>query len=108
MSSMWVTLDNGRQVFRRVDKHEPKRSDLPCPYIASDVMDPVQSMLDGKIYDSKARLRRTYKDAGMIEVGNDPARLRPMPKPKPDRKAIRQALEKAEARYSRGERAKLA
>jgi hypothetical protein len=41
----------------------------------------------------------------VTEVGNDPARLRkPKRKPKPDRKAIRDTIEKAEARFRRGER----
>lgn len=77
---------------------------LPVPYFISDTMEPVQSMLDGKMYTSKSTLRGTYKAAGMVEVGNDPARLRQRKKPKPDRKAIRESLEKATARFNRGER----
>lgn len=79
-------------------------SDLPVPSVISDRLDGVQSMLDGRIYDSKSKLRATYKAAGMVEVGNDPARLRPRKKPKPDRKAIRDSVEKATARFNRGER----
>lgn len=81
-----------------------KRSDLPCPRLASDVMDPVQSQLDGKMYDSKSALRRTYQAAGVVEVGNDPARLRPFVRPKTDRKQIKDTVEKAVARFERGER----
>lgn len=77
---------------------------LPVPSFISDTMEPVQSMLDGKHYSSKSALRATYKAAGVVEVGNDPARLRPRQKPKPDRKAIRDSIEKATARFSRGER----
>jgi hypothetical protein len=80
-------------------------SDLPVPNYISDGLNGVQSMLDGRIYDSKSKLRATYKAAGVVEVGNDPARLRPRQKPKPDRKAIRDSVEKAAARFSRGERA---
>ena len=47
------------------------RSDLAAPMIIRDSMDAVQSMLDGQLYDSKSNLRRTYKQAGVIEVGND-------------------------------------
>lgn len=47
------------------------RSDLAAPMIIRDSMDAVKSMLDGKMYDSKSGLRRTYKDAGVVEVGND-------------------------------------
>lgn len=77
---------------------------LQVPNFISDTMDPVQSMLDGKMYTSKSTLRGTYKAAGVTEVGNDPARLRQRKKPKPDRKAIRESLEKATARFNRGER----
>ena len=86
-------------------KIEVKRSDLPCPSLASDHMVPVQSMLDGRIYDSKSALRATYRAAGVIEVGNDPARLKPRPKPKTNERAVRDTVEKAAARYARGERA---
>ena len=34
-------------------------------------MDPVRSNLDGKMYDSKRELRRTYKEGGVTEIGND-------------------------------------
>lgn len=82
----------------------PARSSLGAPMIVSDRMEPVQSMLDGRMYDSKSALRATYKAAGVVEVGNDPARLKPRARPKPDRKAIRDTLERAEARFNRGER----
>jgi len=77
---------------------------LPVPNVITDTMDPVQSMLDGQMYSSKSALRATYKAAGVVEVGNDPARHRPKPKRKPDRKAIRTSIEKATARFHRGER----
>lgn len=83
---------------------EPARSDLPCPLIMSDVMEPVQSMLDGKMYDSKSALRATYRAAGVIEVGNDPQRLVPRKKPKIDRRQVKTTLEKAAARFNNGER----
>jgi hypothetical protein len=65
-------------------------------------------MLDGKLYDSKSELRKTYKQAGVVEVGNDPQRYRPKPKPKIDRKTIRDTLQKAKARFDRGERVRTA
>jgi hypothetical protein len=83
----------------------PKRSGLAAPLIMGDSMAPVQSMLDGKMYDSKSALRATYKAAGVVEVGNDPARLRPRQRPKVDRKAIKDTLDRAAARFNRGERA---
>jgi len=78
----------------------PARSSIPAPMIASDCMEPVQSMLDGRMYDSKSRLRATYRAAGVVEVGNDPARNRPAAKPAPDRQGIRQSLQKAVAQVS--------
>ena len=83
----------------------PKRSHLPCPRICIDTMAPVQSMLDGKMYDSKSALRATYKAAGVIEVGNDPSRFAQRKKPKIDRRKVRDTIEKATARFERGERA---
>lgn len=73
------------------------RSDLPGPMVIRDTMDPVQSMLDGKMYDSKANLRATYRAAGVTEVGNDPSIVNPKPfkKPRPDRQAIKAAVGKA-------------
>lgn len=92
-------------VVERPVREAPKRSDLPCPRIMSDIMEPVQSQLDGKMYDSKSAMRAGYRAAGVIEVGDDPARLKPFVKPKTDRKAIRQTVDKAVARFNRGERA---
>lgn len=78
----------------------PCGSFFPAPAVCTDTMPPVQSMLDGKLYDSKSALRATYRAAGVTEVGNDPARFRKPERPKPDRQAIRQSLKKAKARAS--------
>lgn len=94
MSYAWFDLGDGRTVYRRVPEANHGRSILPAPMIITDTMQPVKSMLDGKIYDSKSHLRSTYKAAGVIEVGND----RPPPKQrKSDRKGIRESLLKAKA-----------
>jgi hypothetical protein len=62
----------------------------------SDAMQPVQSQLDGRIYDSKSKLRRTYRDAGVVEVGNDSSVTDPKRKvPKVDRQAIKASVSKA-------------
>jgi len=82
-------------VIERKERLPARRSDLPCPYLASDTMEPVQSMVDGQFYTSKAKMRASYRAAGVVEVGNDPARLKPKAKPEPDHKAIRQSLKKA-------------
>jgi hypothetical protein len=67
-------------------------------------MDPVQSQVDGKMYDSKSAIRRSYKATGHEEVGNDHARLRKFERPKTDRREIKSAVERAKARVERGER----
>ena len=77
---------------------------LPIPYFISDTTDPLQHPIDGKFYTSKSTFSKITRDAGAIEVGNDPARLRPPEKPKPDLKGMRDSLEKAKSRYIRGER----
>lgn len=107
MTYAWIDLGDGRQVFRKVDVYEPKRSHLSAPMVIGDTMPETQSMLDGRLYTSKSKLRETYREAGVAEVGNDPARLRKQPKARPDRKAIKTSIEKAKARFDRGERASL-
>lgn len=72
-----------------------KSSAFPRPYAVTDCMEPVQSQLDGKYYDSKSALRATYKAAGVVEVGNDPARLRKRPKTLPDKQGIRDSIKTA-------------
>jgi len=107
MASFVVRPIDGKMTLVPVEalpQAEVARSHLPTPRIAGDSMAPVQSMLDGRMYDSKSALRSTYKAAGVVEVGNDPARLRPREKPKVDRQAMKATLERATARFDRGER----
>lgn len=70
------------------------RSDLPAPMLISDQIE-VKSMVDGKTYTSKSGLRKSYREGGYIEVGNE--EMKP-PKRKSDRKGIRESVEKAFAR----------
>lgn len=78
------------------------RSVHGCPMVIGDTMEPVQSMLDGKMYDSKRTLRATYRAAGVTEVGNDPAIHRKAPKPKANRQAIKAAVNRAFSRAGFG------
>lgn len=84
-----------------------KPSDLACPMILSDAMAPTQSMADGSWHESKSGIRATYRNGPVkyVEVGNDPGRLQTAPKPKPDRAAIAATVDRAVARFERGERA---
>lgn len=102
-SQNWQDIDFSREIPAPVkERPVPKRSDLPCPRIASDQMDPVQSQVSGKIYESKSALRREYKQTGHIEKGND---RRPAWKmPRTPREVIRDTVRKAHARVERGER----
>lgn len=87
--------------------HKPQRqvrSDIPSPMVISDQLHDLQGQHDGKIYSSKRALRASYRAAGVVEVGNDPARLKPFEKPAP--KGVRESLRKARARFERGERTK--
>ena len=76
---------------------------LAAPMVIRDGMEPTQSMLDGKLYDSKRALRATYRPSGnkegkyFTEVGNDPSILNPKPfvKPKPDRMKVKAAVHRA-------------
>lgn len=70
-------------------------SHLPCPALISDQIE-VKSMVDGQTYTSKSALRRSYRDKGYVEVGNE--ELKPKTLPKPDRKAIRNSVGKALSR----------
>lgn len=100
----WIDLGDGRSVFRPIKTAEPKRSALSSPMVITDAMTPVQSMLDGKMYDSKRALRATYKRAGVTEVGDDKSVTAPKPfkMPKPDRKAIKDTVSKAFSRAGLG------
>ena len=40
-------------------------------YVADDSMSPVFNHADGKMYDSKSKMRETYRRMGLLEVGND-------------------------------------
>jgi ERCC4-type nuclease len=72
--------------------------------LITDTMDAVRSQLDGRLYDSKSALRKRYKQAGVVEVGNDSSITNPRPfkRPKVDRKAVNDSVDKAFARAGFG------
>src|SRR5258707_804696 len=103
-SQNWHDIDFSRDIPapHKVERPLPPRSDLPCPRIASDCMEAVQSQVSGKVYESKSALRAEYKATGHIEKGND---RRPAWKmPRTPRAVIRDTMQKAAARVERGER----
>jgi len=73
----------------RVDRprHRPARSDLPLPYVISDIM-PETEQVDGKFYTSKRAFRAVGKAHGLIEIGNEKQ------KPKVRESASRAATER--------------
>jgi hypothetical protein len=86
----WLPLPS-----RPAKSHVPvARSSLPAPMVIGDAMPAVQSMLDGRMYESKSALRRTYREAGVTEVGND-VPMAPPPRPKADRKAVEASVSRA-------------
>jgi len=106
MRGTWV-YRNGRLVEKggpQDVRTEPQRSSLPAPMLISDTMEPVQHPCTGEYFASKRAFRAVTKAHGCVEVGNDPARLKPKPKPQPNRKAIRQSVEKAFAQHASGVR----
>lgn len=92
-------------VYNWPGNHMPEQydlqSELGAPYFISDNLESlgglngIQSMADGRFYTSKAKMRAEYRARGVTEVGTDPQRLKEFKKPKPDRKAIRDAVKRA-------------
>lgn len=93
------------------DNHARPEERLATPSVVADTMPHIQGQHDGKWYDSKRALRASYAPSGnrdgkrFIEVGDDKSVTMPQQrkKPKPDRKGIRDALDRAEAKINRGE-----
>lgn len=83
------------------DNHRQPGEVLAAPSVISDSQPFIQSMATGEWFDSKSKLRATYKPSGnkqgerYTEVGNDPALLRPRKKPKQDRAPIKAAIHRA-------------
>ena len=76
------------------------RSDVACPMLIRDQMDPIKSMVDGKLYDSKSHLRRHYKSERVIELGNDAPTVASAPlRPRITKREIAAALDKVKQGY---------
>lgn len=54
------------------------RSELPRPYIISDIMEPIEQV-DGKFYTSKRQFRAVGRALGLTEIGNE----KPKPRVRP-------------------------
>ena len=55
------------------------RSGFPAPQLIRDALDGVRSMQDGKVYDSKSALYRSYRESGVriVEPGEGDAPMNP-------------------------------
>ncbi len=51
----------------------PKKPvEVNAPYVKKDeIVGGIESWVDGKVYDSKSRLRRSYKENNVVEKGNE-------------------------------------
>lgn len=77
--------------------------DVACPTFISDHMEPTQSMADGKVYDSKRAMSAATRRAGCIEIGNE--KIPPRQRQTVTKREVKDSLERAQARWNRGERA---
>jgi hypothetical protein len=101
-----VEIEPGR--FRFVKPATPAaRSDLPCPMIISDIMDPTEQV-DGNFYTSKSAFRRVGRQLGLIEVGNEKPKARKKASTQESaEKARREAIGKAIGQYQAGRRVQI-
>lgn len=100
----YVHTPNGL-MNRATGQVTPFSYDAPPVLPRIDTSDDQPAMLsyaDGKMYTSKAAMRESYKASNnpqgvnYIEVGHE-TRAKPQIKPKPDRKAIKEAVQRAES-----------
>jgi hypothetical protein len=95
-----IEVEPGRWRVKR-EQAKAARSDLPLPYVISDIMEPTEQV-DGRFYTSKRQFRAVGRALGLTEVGTE----KPKPRKRilPDREGRRQSIQKAVARYKAGER----
>lgn len=98
----WFDAGDGRQVYRKIPEPNRSRSDIACPMLIRDDMPPTEHV-DGRFYESKSAFRKVTRQRGFIEVGDDKSRFDMAPRQQSNRKAVKDAVERARARVSRGE-----
>lgn len=97
MSDGWIKTERGWRKSYGPPQEAVKPGNYPCPRLVLDTMD-LTEHVDGNFYDSKSAFRAVTKAQGLVEVGNDSARLRKPEKPKADPKQRREAVERATAK----------
>jgi hypothetical protein len=103
MSVELVEVEPGKWRVKR-EELRPARSDLPLPYVISDIM-PETEQVDGKFYTSKSAFRRVGRSHGLTEVGNE--KLKPKQRATADpaeRKKRRNSIGAAISQYKAGRR----
>lgn len=96
--------EEGRTILRYVDDAPVARSALPCPYVISDEIQPIEQV-DGKFYTSKRKFRAVGRAHGLIEVGNEKLKPKVRSTALPETKqARRAALKTALEKYKSGHR----
>lgn len=93
---MRYVLRNGELVPAHLAPRQPvQRSSLPAPNIVRDAMDPIVSMTDGQLYDSKSAYYGAVRAAGCEIVGDDKAPFDKKPEYHPQNVAqdIKRAIE---------------
>ena len=98
--------EEGRTLLRYINDAPVARSALPCPFVISDEMPPLEQV-DGRHYTSKRMFRKVGRQHGLTEVGNDkaPPKLRStlLKEAKQSRqKSIKTAIEKFRAGHRPG------
>lgn len=90
---------SGMKPRQRKPRAAVARSSLPCPMLVRSFAEPVQSMADGKFYDTPRDLERTYRADGnprgeeFIPLGNEtPTMTEYVPDAKQRRNELRQIM----------------
>lgn len=94
-----VEVEPGRWRVKR-KQLAPARSNLPLPYVISDIMPPTEQV-DGKFYTSKRQFRAVGRALGLTEVGNE--KIKPK-KRTVDRAAVRRSVRAALEKHQAGHR----
>ena len=97
-------FEPGRWRVKKRRDATQRAENMPLPFVISDEM-PAAEHVDGNFYTSKARFRATTRAHGLTEVGNEKQkpkwRSTDLKTTKEERK---NDIQKAVARYKRGER----
>ena len=70
----------------------------PAPAIRPDGMDPLRSMADGRLYDSRSAYDASVRRAGCEIVGDDRSGFRASPRPDALGADIKRAIEQLRSR----------